>query len=893
MKKYLNKKGYTLTYAIIVIGLLLILTASVTFVAYYNYKQARTGGYINTAFYASDGALEEAITELNRFARNAEVDANTYVRGLSNSTWTAFVTALQDDINLGEISIEEGHSILSDALDQEFKKEFLNSIYEDAIVGVNYVDLTETGREKYIMIDTDDDTSHGIYLAGTGVLNPTIVSKMTNVKINDTEDTDNIYEQIVDPDSAPRVTVSAGNADPTDGSIDLLVTSNGTYHTYGKRITVDLSIQVPDYSFSVAFTQQADEVKKNDALNNLLSSFGDIVAVNGTTIVNGDIYAFGGDDASETSINQAVSPDPGNPSENYNVVGRIAGNKYSIDQENDDDRDDYGGVIVGYLYSTDPANPILRDYQSPIANNLLTSANAALQVNGDLSTRSALRLEDANASVTVDEVTIGGIQYKGNLFANSVYIAPSSNDARISVDKNMYLYSDLFIGGNGAQITVGNGEGRDLPANPVIGSFRPNSGEIWALHADNKFAEDLYTRTGSILVSSSASNASITANGVYLFGVARYNVVKGTTGYQTGESYTTYNNRTYYQSLLSNDIYRVGVYSALNSYIAGWNPSLSYDLIDFSLTGSTQLDPVTYRANHFFTLGYLASNDAEGIYRQIPESDKSVITLREAPTTGGTNPQYYHVASTGVIQFDVADANSRVVSKNKVPIALYTSLQSDILGPVNNVDAKISQYGYSDVQVDNEISLFNQWFNDSAAQLPATAPVNLERIAIYRTDARNVYINMDVPEVSGVSLDPNGIVVNSGNNGVTEVYKGTIYTEGDVFIYADTSKNVEFYGNIVAKGDIYLVGNGTKKIYQDENTVYSIIKSRPELAQLYHVDDGRQLSVTENSTDAHFRVGVENNSNSILITFFDSGALDGTNVIDSNALIVNGWKELD
>ena len=102
MRKYLNKKGYTLTYAIVVIGLLLIVTGSVTFISYYNLKTARIGGQVNTSFYANDGAMEEALTELNQYVYNAEVKAWDHINEhtfINDPDWGDFLERIYQDVN--------------------------------------------------------------------------------------------------------------------------------------------------------------------------------------------------------------------------------------------------------------------------------------------------------------------------------------------------------------------------------------------------------------------------------------------------------------------------------------------------------------------------------------------------------------------------------------------------------------------------------------------------------------------------------------------------------------------------------------------------------------------------------------------------------------------------
>jgi hypothetical protein len=116
-RKIKNKKGYTMTYAIVIIGVLMLLTASVIMVTFFNFKMARIGGNVNTSFYANDGALEEAITELNIMVTNAEIEAWAHVNSPAFSTldWQAFIQSLTININGGRLSYDQGNRILNDA----------------------------------------------------------------------------------------------------------------------------------------------------------------------------------------------------------------------------------------------------------------------------------------------------------------------------------------------------------------------------------------------------------------------------------------------------------------------------------------------------------------------------------------------------------------------------------------------------------------------------------------------------------------------------------------------------------------------------------------------------------------------------------------------------------
>lgn len=839
----MNKKGYTLTYAIIVIGLLLILTGSVTLISYYNLKTSRIGGNVNTSFYANDAALEEAISELKVYTYNAEVAAWNRIRNpnmLNEPTWSNFLNAIYEDINNNVMTIDQGNDVVARALRGEFESTFYNNLYSGTHASHAFFDSGQFGVNKYL----DFSAYSGLQVTAVSSLDSGIVAVLEDEDI--VTDSDKSLDSIVTADASPVITVS-GISLNGDGSFDFKISSDGTYHKFNKQLEVDLTIQAPKYEFSVAMLQKNIALSRNKATNQVLLANGHIVFAEGTSNVEGDIYAYG----------------------------------QSIDVKYNGPRDNYGGIILGYEQDAYAA------YESSTLENQMgynTDRSGAASITGNVATRNAIKMETSNSALTVSE----------NVYANAFYVRPSSSNTSTTVLDNMFLYADLYIGGDNASVVVGNTTPSFAGATNR-NTYRPTDGEIWGLHDANFAAGDEYTRTGSIIISTNASNPSITANGIYLFGVSRFSAFdtdifatqSKKQAYKSGESMTTYKNSQYYQTLLSDNIYQSGVFATLKQFTDAANSGIKYDLVTFA-NFYNNLNQVQYRSNHYYTMGFAASQDTENIYKKISDSDKAIIKLRD--TLKNSDGEYYAVATTGLIAFDDISnaAKGLVVNSTKTPSLGLDTLSKSILRTDELVDEKISLLGFtkktgSDTY--SEVSLFNSWFNTGANSVPLTSSASSD-VALYNKDAsKDIFIN---------ATGPSGSINILGLGTSDEKFTGTLVSAGDIYINADAGERVTFTGNIISQKNIYFIGAGEKKIIHNELDIYKAINSQDALKAFYHTNNGKQLQVHLNSKDAGFDVTLANNdaeSEKIRINYVSDAITDGTNVTESNSVIINNWTE--
>jgi len=916
MTKFFNKKGYTLTYAIIIIGLLLIITSSVIFVSYYNLKTARIGGHINTSFYANDGALEEAITELNQYVYNAEVvawdriDKHNFIT--SDPTWVNFLSHIYSDINSGTpgFSIEKGNELIALALKGEFEKTFFNELY--SANQANHAFYNPSGinlEDRYL----DYNGYTGVSLSTTPTLKPAMITKFEANSFNATN--------IVTPSDKKDILVSNftlideqadGSLIPGTNGFTLRFTTDGTYHDYQKSLEVDLHVIAPDYAFSVAMLTENIAMYRNDITNYALVANSNLVVFDGPTVVNGDAYALG----DYLNADQSVR---GHVDVNYNL-----------------NRNHYGGVVVGYR---DAAGGETRIYSDAVIDNFNDGASTPyssdaignLRINGSLATRNSVKIEtgyDDGGTPKGSTLTV-----TDDIYANAMYVRPGTSYADINVFDNLYLYADLFISGTDTSVTVGTTDPPTInnPDTSYRIDYRPDSGVIYGLHDANYAVGDLYTRTGSIIISSTASNPIVNTNGLMLSGVIRYDV-EGTgslrpgdtaiSSYKTGESFTTFNNAQYYQSQLTDDIYSTGVFSYLSKFGKG---GIVYDLISFSTSDGdpTVLDQIDYRANHFFTMGYYASVDTENIYKDIPNTDKSVIRIRNGHDN--TDDEFYGIQAKGLVAFSNIDgSNGKVYNTNRTAYRFTQVdqiLQDDTSDPVDEaVDKKINLLGFTDTDNSDssnfiEANLFSSWLdvviNDETADasddvvrpsIPLSS-MDATSFGIYNNDAsKNIYINFPDSYYSGGNpIDPNHIYIKGVSN-VTENLEGTIVTRGNVYIYAASGETLNYTGNIISEKNIYIFGPGTKNFNYNEQLIYETINNNKGgsgdydgLVGLYGTENGRKLnSIQGLSNSSNFELNTSTNKvdeAKITINYVSSGGPNGTNIIDSNAIVIDSWRE--
>jgi len=181
--------------------------------------------------------------------------------------------------------------------------------------------------------------------------------------------------------------------------------------------------------------------------------------------------------------------------------------------------------------------------------------------------------------------------------------------------------------------------------------------------------------------------------------------------------------------------------------------------------------------------------------------------------------------------------------------------------------------------------------------------LNSTSFALYNNDpTKDIYINFPDSYYGGDGkpIDTDNIYV-KGVNSTIENLEGTIVSKGNVYIYSKAGETLNYKGNIISEKSIYLFGQGNKNFELDEQVVYGMIHKNPELVDVYMTDFGRDISIpqgvgTGTTVEANFAVNVENNtddSNKITINYVSNANPNGTNIIDSNAIVIDSWREID
>ncbi len=189
-----------------------------------------------------------------------------------------------------------------------------------------------------------------------------------------------------------------------------------------------------------------------------------------------------------------------------------------------------------------------------------------------------------------------------------------------------------------------------------------------------------------------------------------------------------------------------------------------------------------------------------------------------------------------------------------------------------------------------EEALWDKWFA-TISDVPLVNEQSSE-IALYNANAsRDVFLNMN---------GPSGSVSILGLGTDDESFTGTLISAGDIYINADAGETLTYTGNIISEKNIYFIGTGTKTIVYNELEIYKAINEFDELKTFYNtsddpiVVDGKRLSRTSTSKDPAFDITIVSNnaeSEKVRLNYVSDAQTDGTNITDSNSIIINNWRE--
>jgi len=255
-KCLLNKKGSALIYSILILFILSVLGTLLISITMSNLQINRITGEMNTAYYLSDGAIEEALSEIREHTYNAEKTAQEWINEPSQykatGEWNDFILYLEDGITNGILTGDDARLLMEDKLEEEFRKKYFDYFIEG---GDSIKDSIKTELETVDFTASFNDQKNP-------VIKPIEISS-----------------QFVFEDENSRIEVN--------------LLSSGEYNEYEKRISLDLDIILPKYEYIVVSSTEKREIYSNEIIERAFSAEGDLIVTGGDVEINGDVYTYG------------------------------------------------------------------------------------------------------------------------------------------------------------------------------------------------------------------------------------------------------------------------------------------------------------------------------------------------------------------------------------------------------------------------------------------------------------------------------------------------------------------------------------------------------------------------------------------------------------------------
>jgi len=844
MKKIIqSQKGSSFVYILVVISILTILTGSLITMTVANYKLGLIKGGRNTAFYFADGAIDEALAEIEEISHRAEIYANNIIQTAddkeddgettfkSSLEWKEFERWLEhnqvaesEDVLDGDtedndlLTADEASELYSVALNKEFQKQYLlylmNGEGAGASVDVDYELINDDGdfvsENKMTFKDLSDP-----------VLKESFFTAIDNVKFDPsgTEGFDQLKEDALSIEVVTKYQTS-------NHAIRVTLKSSGKYNIYNKAVEVAVDMVPPKYNYVTVSTMDRKEMKTNDLLENALTAQNDIIIVGGTVKTEGDVYALGTFPDSTTVTH-------------FEKGGIVTGY-----DETDDDF-----LKVDSLLKLDPA----------------VTGSATLEVIGNLKTGASVKPINNGSSIKVS----------GNIFADSYIVDEGSNNTVTAVGGSMFLMDDLYVKGNNAQIALTEDK-TFVTGNPTI-----DDSLITYLDGvdteDNGDSKDSYLMSpdlsSAIRVSKGVTGTDIDLDFMYLSGVAYIDVfrtittddVDVTKNFQTGESFTTENNFFFYQNELEDQERRTQEVT----YKKGDN---SFELLEYVEEDGSIKESPKFKVDHFLNSVVEEYDKPEDVRDMdiVPEADKTIMTINSMDTS---NSEVTDVnAFNDNYSLGVFLGNEKIYNPNALKIDSSTFI-SEIKKPSNiKSDLQMNFLGRRDyrkgtritrLDVDDEnTEMLNQYIDFTKGK--EFTPINRDGLLMAVT-AKNVYINVPTDDIPSSENPTTDYIAYNGDNDI----KGVVATTGDVYIYNVSAEPLTFTGSLIAGGSIVFYGSGEKVVDNlDESIslpapvsedaidpekdgvpifsralVYGSVGSNPKLIESFHTDEGRKLIV--------------------------------------------------
>ncbi|MBN2898538.1 MAG: hypothetical protein JXO44_07170 [Clostridia bacterium] len=843
MKKLKSQNGSSFVYVLVVIMILTILSGTIITMTVANYKLGLTKGGRNTAFYFADGAIDEALAEIEEISHRAEIAASTEIQSdtadfRTSSEWIEFEkwlethqisdeTAVAEEASDEFLTSEEASELYSDALNKEFVKQYLLNLFENGAVD-----------NDYILIDDGDNfvASNDVTFTydADKVLNSAYLTALQTV-VFDPEGTEgfNDIEDLL-------VNVSAEYRD-ADKAIRLTLQSSGKFNIYNKRVEVVVDMVPPHYDYVTMTSVKSKTLYTNDILENALTAKKDVVCVGGEVKTQGDVYALG-----------------------------------TFREGLDVTYAEKGGVVIGY----DKNNNDFLDLTNTLSLNETIHGSGALNVMGNVKTAASIKPSGAYSTLTVSNAVHG----------DSFIVAESATDTTTTIADSVFLMDDLYVAADDTTIMIGE-DGFTAGNANLDESFISYLDGVDTLNSNKKLNNpDL---SSSIRVDKNAENVDITLDALYVPGVAYINVYRDTLDadgnterkfYQTGESFTTGNNFFFYQEKIEDQEERT-------QEVVYTNGTDEFALIEYVDDAGNISDSARYKAEHFLNR-VLAEYSKEASVRDdeiVSTTDKTIMTIRSMVRTiadgDDDTGQYDDNFALGVFL-----GNGRIYNPNGLAMGSDNFIDSVKLSSNLISDLYMYLLGYRDYRTgklvtvlddtDPDSEMMDQYIDFSKASefTDVNAPGRL--IVLNDSEDGDVYIN--VPALH-IPSNPDAVVYDG-----PKTIQGLVATKGDIYVYNDGSEDLVFNGALIAGGDIIFYGDGKKQINNFDSSlaatalakgtsipshalVYKFVGSSSVLTEAFHVlddaavtDDGgrkliaEKLSGTSNYTRSiHFNLDLD------------------------------------
>lgn len=772
---YESNRGETLIYTIMVMAVLIIVGSALAAFAVMSIRLSTLQHASEKAFYLSDAAMEETLTQLESQLRQAETEALKKVNDTSlyynEAKWQNFLQKINQDSIAGKISSSEASERVKMATKAEFFKQYYYELFGKPS-GNTWL------AEDYSLIDA----------SGGYVNNPQPLFNAAGLSVDGFKALEAIT---LNPSEYPGYEATGKplmnvTVDFKDNFIQLKLRSTGQFNSYKKPMVVNVSLVPPDYTQVIATKSGNMTLAKNELLAYGLAARMDIIVSEGqSNTVNGNVYSYG------------TFPETGN---------------YRIKQ--------LGGVLLGYEASSNILSQRIGDFDPS-----LTNSAAGLNINGNLYTRSAVKLFGNDSNLMVS----------GNTFANALTFDENSSLADANIGRNLYLYEDLYLAGQQPTLSVGE-------------STAKGDGLLWGIMQHQVNLSNQVVRSdmsSSIIVDSDSVSPRIFVNSAYIAGVAYFNVFVNSEGtrhyYQSGESFTTNNNFYFY------DTKSPGNTDLTTTAVAYTDESgKQYYLYEALDAEGKVVSNVQFKADVFFQ-GGLKDPSA------ISAADRSIFNIRtidldEDGDVIGLENNY----ALGVII-----ANSKVIDpypeiggggppkSEYANDAAFQGMKRSVLKAADQVTSLLSTRDYS-TNLNQDPSMASKSRLGQFINWPSTDIVRMtdpNEVAIISSDPNvNVYVNIpDTLADQMKILEPNSIFLKEGS-GAYRNMTGVIAVNGNVLIYNDDLANrFNYTGTIIANGSIVLRGQGDKTFNYSEEKIYGLVGKDTALKSVFSLDSGKRM----------------------------------------------------